>query len=294
MKNKPDTKKVQKELTEIKGNLEKIGEGGFKVVYKAHIGNLVEAVKLVLIPSEEDDELIREDNIQRLKREIKVLSQCKSPYLVKLGSIEPRECNIGGQTYIIYSEELLEGQDLQALIGSGQKIELSELLSLGKCLFSAIQELKSIQVIHRDIKPANIIRLDDDERPYVLLDLGIAFIIGGTRYTRDSAVVPGTLYYIAPEMLDVNFRQNLDYRADLYTVGLVLYEFSSGIQPFAKREDPYTTLYRIKTMRPDPLHTLRNDLPEDFCRLVDQLIKKRPAIRPANIDLLLEKLEDIR
>ncbi len=126
------------------------------------------------------------------------------------------------------------------------------------------------------------------------MDLGIAFIVGGTRYTRDSAVVPGTLYYIAPEMLDVNFRQNLDYRADLYTVGLVLYEFSSAIQPFAKREDPYTTLYRIKTMRPDPLHTLRNDLPENFCRLVDQLIKKRPAIRPANIELLLEKLEDIR
>ncbi len=141
MKNKPDIKKIQKELPEITGNLKKIGEGGFKVVYKAHIGNLVEAVKLVLIPSEEDDELIREDNIQRLKREIKVLSQCKSPYLVKLGSIEPRECNIGGQTYIIYSEELLEGQDLQALIGSGQKIELSELLSLGKCLLWLIHTM---------------------------------------------------------------------------------------------------------------------------------------------------------
>ncbi len=294
MEKKPDIRKVQKELPEITGNLEMIGEGGFKVVYKAHIGDLIEAVKVVLIPSEDDDELIREDNIQRLKREIRLLSKCQSSYLVKLGSIEPRECQIDGQTYIIYSEELLEGRDLQVIIRSGRKAELGDLLTLGKCLFSAIRELKSIQVIHRDIKPANIIRLYDDRRSYILLDLGIAFVIGGTRYTRDSAVVPGTLYYIAPEMLDVNFRQNLDYRADLYTAGLVLYEFASGIQPFAKREDPYTTLYRIKTMKPDPLYTLRDDLPEKFCRLVDQLIKKRPAIRPANIDMLLDKLEDLR
>ena len=67
MKNKPDIKKVQNELPEISGNLEKIGEGGFKIVYKAHIGNLAEAIKLVLIPSEEDDELIHVANLTGLQ-----------------------------------------------------------------------------------------------------------------------------------------------------------------------------------------------------------------------------------
>jgi serine/threonine-protein kinase len=149
-----------------------------------------------------------------------------------------------------------------------------------------------MNVIHRDIKPDNIIKTDDPVRPYVLLDLGIAFQIGGTRITRNSARIPGTLYYIAPEMLDQGFRQNLDYRADLYTVGLTLYEFASGDNPFAHSGDPqFTTLYRIKTQRPKPLRELRSDLPAEVCRLIDQLMRKLPALRPANLDQLIKEME---
>jgi len=87
--------------------------------------------------------------------------------------------------------------------------------------------------------------------------MGIAFVVGGTRLTLDSRDVPGTLYYIAPEMLDTNFRQSLDYRADLYTIGLTLYEYATGMNPFARRDEAqYTTLYRIKhDTPPTPFNT---------------------------------------
>ena len=96
-------------------------------------------------------------------------------------------------------------------------------------------------------------------------------------------------------MLDQGFRLNLDYRADLYTIALTLYEFASGDNPFAHRREPqFTTLYRIKTERPNPLRDLRDDLPDQMCRLIDQLMRKLPALRPANLDQLIKEMEGFR
>lgn len=149
-------------------------------------------------------------------------------------------------------------------------------------------------VVHRDIKPDNVMKTNLVDRPHVLLDLGIAFHVGGTPITQDAGRIPGTPYYLAPEMLDAGFRQNLDHRADLYTIGLTLYEFATGVNPFKDASPPkFTTLYRIKTLQPKPLQECRPDLPPDFCALVDQLMKKIPALRPAHIPTLLKRLEGL-
>jgi serine/threonine protein kinase len=294
MKDKPDIEKVKKVAPEA-GNLEEIGFGGFKVVYKALVSGKIEAVKLVQIPSDESDETIRDENLRRIARELDILSRCTSPYLVKLGSIAPRTCEINALEYMVYSEEYIPGDSLREIILNDYRPTRQELAELGSCTLKAIRELALMNVIHRDIKPDNIIRTNDPIRPYVLLDLGIAFQVGGTRITRNSARIPGTLYYIAPEMLDQGFRQNLDYRADLYTVALTLYEFASGDNPFAHRSDPqFTTLYRIKTQRPKPLREHRTDLPAEMCRLIDQLMRKLPALRPANLGQLIEEMERYR
>ena len=269
--------------------------GGFKVVYRALIDGKQEALKLVQIPVDPKDEGVKEENQKRSFREINILGVCESPFIVKLGSILPRELSVDGKDYVIYSEELVEGESLRQLLTSGHKPIFDELRSLGTVLLKVVKELASKSVIHRDIKPNNIMRTGSEDRPYVLLDFGIAFQIGGSNLTRDTHRIPGTLYYIAPEMLDTGFRQSLDYRADLYTVGLTLYEFASGVNPFAKREDPqFTTLYRVKTENPGPLFSLCPNLPREFCILVDSLMKKLPALRPANIDMLIKKLEGIR
>ncbi len=299
MVEKPDINKLKNVVPEA-GDLYEIGSGGFKIVYKSRIGDTNEAIKLVWIPDDSGSDPIqkearRQENLQRIGREIAVLKECPSPFIVKLGSIAPRECEIDDNTFIVYSEELLPGKSLRSLVSKQPPPTLQELATIGRCLLDAVMELSTKNVIHRDIKPDNIIMTENEDRPCVLLDLGVAFLVGGTRITKDTHHVPGTLYYLAPEMLDSGFRQNLDYRADLYAIGLTLYEFAAGKNPFARpQEVSYTTLYRIKNLKPDPLANLRPDLPTDFCRLVDQLIKKLPALRPANIAALIDSMENFK
>jgi len=294
MENKPDIRDVSAAIPEA-SDLEEIGEGGFKVVYRARIQAKIEALKLVRIPRDDQDPTVRDENIQRIHREVAILGECRTPFLVKLGSLTPQECVIGDFEYVAYSEEYVHGPSLRVLIGREYQPPSAEIASTALCLLQAIRELTSRGYIHRDIKPDNIIKTEDDERPFVLLDLGIAFKIGGTQITRDPRRIPGTLYYIAPEMLDAEFRQNLDFRADLYTIGLTLYEFASSINPFARPLDPqFTTLYRIKTLTPPALATLRQDLPMELSHLIDQLLKKMPALRPANIPALLRRMEALQ
>lgn len=274
---------------------EEIGSGGFKVVYKAVFNGREEALKLVQIPNDANDETVKEENLRRVHREIDILGKCESEYMVRLGSLPCKELSVNNCDYVVYSEELLRGVSVRNLIQNKIKPDISELKSLGMCLLQVIKCLAGKEIIHRDIKPDNIISTGDAGRPFVLLDFGIAFQIGGTNLTRNSDMIPGTLNYIAPEMLEPEFRQNIDYRADLYTVGLTLYEYASGVNPFARPDAPqFTTLYRIKTENPVPLLQLRPDLPDEFCSLADQLIKKLPALRPANITALLRKMEAIK
>jgi serine/threonine protein kinase len=271
-----------------------LGEGGFKVAYEAEVNGVTEAVKIVHIPVDPSDQTVEEDNRHRLRRELDILGQCRSAFIVKLGQLEPMECPIGCEQFVCYSEELLEGQSLRQIIESGQRPCDKELASLGGCLISVVAELITLKTIHRDIKPENVVKTGDAQRPFVLLDMGIAFVVGGTNLTRDPLLIPGTRAYLAPEMLDFGFRRTLDYRADLYTIGLTLYEYASGINPFLVPGDPQTTLFHIKYSTPQPLSRLRPDLDRGLCALIDQLMKKLPALRPANLALLIKRMEAIK
>ena len=104
MSDKPDINEVGKIVPEASG-LREIGSGGYKVVYQAQVAGRTEAVKLVRIPGDENDETVRDENLRRIQREITILRECDTPFLVKLGAISPRECMIGKETYVVYSEE---------------------------------------------------------------------------------------------------------------------------------------------------------------------------------------------
>lgn len=275
--------------------IKEIGSGGFKVVYSAKVNGVDEAVKIVSIPADPNDEDIEDANRRRFFREIELLRLCRTPFLVKLGQLDPLDCQIAGFKYICYSEELLTGESLRNRIEAGQRPSQRELALAGACLLAAVAELVGLQAIHRDIKPDSVLKTSDPVRPFVLLDLGIAFIVGGTNLTLDSQTIPGTRYYLAPEMLDQGFRQSINYRADLYAVGLTLFEYASGHNPFAYRgEGVAETLYRIKHVKPPALVTYRPDIHPSFCALIDQLIKKLPALRPANLAMLIKQMEGYR
>lgn len=275
-------------------------KGGFKAVYEVHRQDGGrEALKLayippseILEPGQQAEEL--NEVVKRLRREILTLGNCQSPYVVKLGSLEPTSIQVNQHNYIAYSEEFLQGQDLWRLIKGGQRPTEAELRLLASCLFKAIQDMwNNGRVVHRDIKPQNIIKTDNPGRQFVLLDLGLAYSLRESGITRDSVAIPGTLHYIAPEMLKPHFREALDFRSDLYTAALSVYEYATGIQPFRSRpEAAGQTLYRIIKERPQPILEIRHDLSKGFGEIIDQMLKKIPALRPSNLARLIALTEE--
>jgi serine/threonine protein kinase len=161
-------------------------------------------------------------------------------------------------------------------------------------LVHGIQTLwTSHKTVHRDIKPANIFATGLADRPYVLLDFGIAYNVDEPGLTVNPSHIPHTPLYMAPEMLDPNFRESLSYRADLYAAGVTTFEFATGgIHPLAKPHDSLAKTYtRVLSQEPTRLATLRSDLSKPLTSLIDQLMKKNPALRPGNLTLILNQLK---
>lgn len=273
------------------GDAEFVTSGGFKAVYRAELSGHREALKVVLLPPEEE-EGFREQIKARVMREIEVLRLCKTPYLVKLGSLEPTTVEASGHEYLAYSEEFLPGQPVINLVKQGARPSLEAIVSLSRCLMEALREIASLGHIHRDVKPHNVIATELPDRLFVVLDLGIAFKLHGTELTAPGSGPPGTLLYMAPELFRPNYKDVLDIRSDVYSAGITIFEFAAGVHPLARSgENPYTTLYRILHQTPPKLETLRADLPDWFCRMIDRCIKKTPALRFRDPQAFLNELE---
>ena len=95
-------------------------------------------------------------------------------------------------------------------------------------------------------------------------------------------------------MANPHFRANLDYRSDLYSAALTVFEYAAQKHPLAKSEDDlFQTISRAVQETPRPLKQIRDDFGSDFCTLIDQLLKKKPALRPANLGQLITRLDKL-
>lgn len=294
----PSDELIRQTFSEIE-SIALLDKGGFKAVYRIRTGGKDEAFKLIQIPSfagNPDAESLQIESIGRVRREVESLSRCVGPEIVKLGSLALRSVKIANVDYVAYSEELLDGRDLWTLLNSGMaKPPEVELRKLFVILLKAIRELWALGYIHRDIKPKNVMKLDDPERPFVLLDLGIAYSVQETGLT----VNPGgrmplaTYRYLAPEMMSPAFRETFDYRSDLYTAAMTVYEYGAQQHPLAQsKDDMMRTISRALHQSPQPLKNVRPDLSAQFCQTIDQMLKKKPALRPANLNLLIQRMEE--
>lgn len=292
----PTVEQIQAQFQQVQ-SVEFLQKGGFKAVYRARIAGKPEALKLVNIPNLEGEEFAEEfrlECLKRITREVQVLGRCQTPFLVKLGSLPPTGVRFASQEFVAYTEEYLDGDDLKKLIERRVRPDENEVRTLLVCLLKAIRELWSMGIIHRDIKPGNVIKLNQSDRPCVLLDLGIAYSIVDTPLTfgAEHRPPPGTFRYLAPEMLQPNFRVALDFRSDVYTIGLTVFEYAAGQHPLAEsRDDLVTTLSRILRERPKPLGQFRPEFSPVLLRTVDQMLKKWPALRPANLEEMIVRLE---
>ncbi len=295
MENIPDEEAVGAALS-MASEVEYKAAGGFKAMYAAKIKKKPQALKVVYLPpldeqDEEDRVSERAQLLARLNREVEVLGSCTNPNLVKLGDLKPRIVPIGDHEYYVYSEELLSGEDVLAA-STKPRPDLPELKLLMLSILGVINDLWP-DYVHRDIKPENIIRTEDPERRFVMLDLGIAYKIHGTQLTARGCTL-GTRRYMPPELFFPDYKKVIDFRSDLYSAGVSVYEYAAGHHPLVPGpEDPGTTVWRVLNQLPAKLETVRNDLPREFCRIIDRCMRKQPALRFSDLEGLIKQVEGI-
>lgn len=211
-----------------------------------------------------------EDDRRRIERELDFLAGHTHPNLVRvLGHsdvrIRSRDCAV-----VIY--ELIPGGDLRGPIAAAELPLAEVVIDAGAQLGSAVEYLWSHRIVHRDIKPGNVfVRSDSD---YVLGDIGFARHLDLSTLTPIGAVV-GTNGYKAPEQQAG--RRNLTIHADIFSLGVTLYEFASHIHPFDRTQS------KIGSESPLPLDSHRPDLPSGVANLIDKMLRSDPSLRPVEV-----------
>jgi serine/threonine-protein kinase len=256
---------------------QQIHEGGQRVVYDVRVGDERRVLKLIPAAAR-----------ARSEREVLIGRTFDHPNLSKVLDEELSEVEVDGEMYVYFTETFIEGEPLSART---QRMSPCEALSLVGELTSAVAYLwQEHHVVHRDIKPLNIM-----ERPgggFVLLDIGVARHQDRSTLTVISGEhQPGTIGYLAPEQLAPLKGREIDYRADLFAVGVVAYEQVTGALPFDPDAPSYRTLLTTGVR-----HELQNQ-PEALRRVLDRLLAPRPhgrfrldRVEPA-ITQAMEELE---
>ncbi|MDH5160607.1 serine/threonine-protein kinase [Heyndrickxia oleronia] len=281
-------------------DLEYLDRGGQKTVFKCKINGDFFALKFCDVTNtDKNDSILNTDDnsvkaesvtLSRARREIEIMNKVDSPHLVKLGPIGLKLIEYNGRDILYFSEELIIGEDLFSILRSSE-LSFNQTIELAIDMTKAIKQLSSINMVHRDIKPKNIMQRKNGQ--YVLLDTGIAFDIQGETLTAAFHLV-GTKIYMSPEQLS-GYRRELDFRSDLFLLGIVLYEAISGTHPFYKPgHQTHQIIANILSTNIVPLSQIVANMPKKLERIVMRLLAKEPHLRFKSCDQLIEQLEKVK
>lgn len=266
--------------------------GGQKLVFRGLIEGCACALKFALLPAgiSEDDPITEVE--ARAAREVETMRDCDSAHMVKLGPIGLTIREFQDQRLLLFSEEFIDGQDLKSLLGSDGPLPASEIVRLGRHMAHAIQSLWDLGKIHRDIKPQNIMRRTGSG-DYVLLDAGYAFDVVGESLSKGFFV--GTVPYFPPERFDYSSRRSvMDFRSDLFSLGVTMYELATGVHPFWKPGDTSQQVFaRISGERPTPPSSVKSGIPADLDHIILRLLGKASHLRFRKIEQLVSALQAV-
>ena len=257
---------------------ERIGEGGMGSVYRAldlHTGQNV-AVKLLRRKLCE-----REHSRRRFAREARAARLLDHPGIVRV-------LDYGDEDRPFLVMELLEGISLRRHVRRAKPTP-ADLLDLMMQLCEALAHAHSRGIIHRDLKPDNIFVAPSGRLK--VLDFGLARMLKIpelSALTRSGTAL-GTCSYMAPEQAA---GREADERSDLYSVGVMLYEFLCGMVPFSA-DEPASVLYMQVHQEPEPPRAVNPDLPVDIENLILCLMDKDPGRRPASARILALEIQRI-
>jgi tetratricopeptide (TPR) repeat protein len=258
-----------------------LGEGGKKKVYLAHDTVLDRDVAFALIKTEKLDETAR----TRIKREAQAMGRLGDhPNIVTVYDFgEAPETN---QPYMVLP--LLSGGDVEGLIkkAADHKLPLPQSIEIARSVCRGLEFAHARGIIHRDIKPGNVWMSADGTAK--VGDFGLAVAVDRSRLTQIGMMV-GTVSYMPPEQA---MGGEVTARADLYSLGAMLYEMVTGRPPFVGDDSVAIIGQHINTPPVSPSWH-RADLPPSLETLIMQLLEKDPQKRPASAKVVLEALESI-
>ena len=264
---------------------EKLGEGGMGVVYLADDTRLGRPVAIKALARQFTQDVHRRE---RLRREARAAAALSHPGIATVYALEEFDSNL----YIV--SEYVPGKTLRDEVAQGP-LALGPLLNTGVEIVRALAAAHQQGVIHRDLKPENVIRTP--EGGLKVLDFGLARVrspeggtsFSGTRLTEPGAVL-GTPGYMPPEQLR---GAEVDFRVDIFSFGVLLYELASGVHPFTS-SNAASTIARVLEADPPDVAQLNAACHAALEQLIRRCLQKEPDLRYGSTRELVEALEELR
>lgn len=258
-----------------------IGQGGMSAVYKATDPNLrrVVAVKLIHSHLSTNPEFVR-----RFEEEAAAVAQLNHPNIIKVFDFNHED----GTYYMVL--EFVPGETLQSRLkqigAQNRQMSVDETINIMMDMCDAVGYAHKRGMLHRDIKPANIM-LSTEGRA-VLMDFGVVKMMGGQQHTATGAVI-GTALYMSPEQAR---GERPDERADIYSLGVTLFEMVSGRPPFEADSAMSTLLMHLNDPVPN-ISDLNPTVPPTLKAIIEKALAKSPANRFQSTDELAAALQGI-
>ena len=268
---------IQLELKAQYKVLERIGQGGMAAVYKiaAHDGTLY-ALKVLHPHLTESDVMVT-----RFLKEARNSIQIRSPNCINV----IQSGKAGQFPYFIM--EYIEGEDLAKVLKNRRFLSPPEAKKIFRQICNGIEAAHEIPLVHRDIKPANIL-IEKDTQRAVITDFGIARAADGTKLTITGSCM-GTPAYMSPEQAEGS--KNIDYRSDIYSLGVLLYEICTGGMPFQRDSEISLANARLNEAPIPPRH-YQPDLPKKIEAVILQAMAFNPSSRYASATALAQAFEE--
>src|SRR5438105_8259728 len=244
--------------------LEKIGEGGMGVVFRAEDTTLGRIVALKALPSDVLSDPVRR---KRFIQEARAAGAMSHPAVATIHDF----VEDGENLYIVM--EYVEGRSLRSLV-SEAPLDYRSAVSIGRQLAEGLAAAHAMGIVHRDLKPENILMTDAGQ--VKILDFGLAqyrragFAQIGDSTVTEPGLIAGTVAYMAPEQLE---GREADCRSDIFSIGVILYELATGTHPF-QGASTASTIANIMSVTPPPMALDHVKLPEPLNQVVFRCLGK--------------------
>jgi predicted Ser/Thr protein kinase len=253
-----------------------LGRGGMGIVYKAEDIKLKRTVALKFLRPEF---LIEPEAKKRFLLEAQAAASLDHPHICAVYEVN----EIDGQTFI--AMPFIEGKSLKDKIET-ETLNLKIALSIFAQIGDGLAEAHAKGIIHRDIKPANVMVTEKNQAK--IMDFGLAKLMESSEITQTTKIM-GTVAYMSPEQAS---GLAIDARTDIWSLGVVLYEFLAGRLPFQTKNNQ-AFIYAILNENPKPISSIRPDIPGPLEAVVDRCLQKDPGMRYATAGELTADLNRI-